>query len=151
MSRSNILQCRMSTCPRGLATSGSAGKVRHLLTVRLTTFRSTRSIETLMVFQPDQVDFNSWHNPSQAFIEKHVSYPWLTATVHLITNNLLSFYDILMFSMHLFIAICILLIEVFNRLCTFAFSTLSFDTTPYSGTTLYTVSQKISLDHFFVI
>ena len=42
--------------------------------------RSTRSIETLMVFQPDPVDFNSWHNPSQAFTEKHVSYPRLTAT-----------------------------------------------------------------------
>ncbi len=35
---------------------------------------------TLMVFQPDPVDFNSRHNPSQAFTEKHVSYPRLTAT-----------------------------------------------------------------------
>ena len=26
------------------------------------------------------MDFNSWYNPSQALTEKHVSYPWLTAT-----------------------------------------------------------------------
>ncbi len=43
--------------------------------------RSTRSIETLRVFQPKPVDFNSQHNPSQAFPKKHVSYPWLTATI----------------------------------------------------------------------
>ncbi len=36
-----------------------------------------------MVFQPNPVDFNIWHNPSQAFTEKHVSYPRLTATVKL--------------------------------------------------------------------
>ncbi len=34
-----------------------------------------------MVFQPDPVDFNTWHNPSQAFAEKHVLYPWLTTTL----------------------------------------------------------------------
>ncbi len=33
-----------------------------------------------MVFQTDPVDFNSWHDPSQTFAEKHVSYPRLTAT-----------------------------------------------------------------------
>ncbi len=38
-------------------------------------------LKPFMVFQPDPVDFNSWQNPSQAFTEKQVSYPQLTATV----------------------------------------------------------------------
>ena len=38
------------------------------------------SIQTPRVFQPKSVDFNSRHKPSQAFPEKHVSYPCLTAT-----------------------------------------------------------------------
>ena len=42
--------------------------------------RSTRSIETQMVFQCDPMDFISWYNPSEAYTVKHVSYPRLTAT-----------------------------------------------------------------------
>ena len=42
--------------------------------------RSTRSIETQMVFQSIPMDFISWYNPIQAFTVKHVSYPRLTAT-----------------------------------------------------------------------
>ncbi len=38
-------------------------------------------LKPFMVFQPNPVGFNSWNNPSQAFTEKHVSYPRLTATV----------------------------------------------------------------------
>ncbi len=37
-------------------------------------------IETQTVFQSDPMDFISGYNPSQAFTEKHVSYPRLTAT-----------------------------------------------------------------------
>ncbi len=40
-------------------------------------------LKPFMVFQPDPVDFNSWHNLSQAFTEKQMSYPRLTATVQI--------------------------------------------------------------------
>ncbi len=38
-------------------------------------------LKPFMVFQPDPVHFSSWHNPSQGFTEKHVSYPRLTTTL----------------------------------------------------------------------
>ncbi len=40
-----------------------------------------------MVFQPKSVDFNSRHNPSQAFTEKHVLYPQLTASLLMSTSE----------------------------------------------------------------
>ncbi len=37
-----------------------------------------------MVFQPKSVDFNSRHNPSQAFPEKHVLYSRQTETAYML-------------------------------------------------------------------
>ncbi len=48
-----------------------------------------------MVFQPDPVDFNSWHNPSQAFPEKHVLYPRLTATDGIFIINLKQWFKLM--------------------------------------------------------
>ncbi len=61
-----------------LATSRSAGKIRHLPTVCLT------KVHTI-VWNPNGVstrsmNFVRWHNPSQELTAKHVSCPQLTAT-----------------------------------------------------------------------
>ncbi len=65
-------------CHVTLATSGSAGKIRHLLTVCLT------KVHTID-WNPNGVpmrsmDFVRWYNPSQAYTVKHVSNPQLTTT-----------------------------------------------------------------------
>ncbi len=64
---------------RSLATSGSAGKIRHLLIVCLTKIKT-------IGWNPNGVSTRSmifvrWHSPSQALTTKHVLYPQLTAIV----------------------------------------------------------------------
>ncbi len=69
-----------------LATSGSAGKIRHLLTVCLTKVH-------MIGWNPNGVltrsmIFVRWHSPSQLLTAKHVLYLQLTATgakVHLLS------------------------------------------------------------------
>ncbi len=67
-----------SFCPRDLVTSGRAEKSGTCL--QCVWQRSTRSIETQMVFQCNPMDFISWYYPWQAYTVKHVSNPRLTAT-----------------------------------------------------------------------
>ncbi len=62
-----------------LATSGSAGIIRHLPTV-------CRTKVHMIGWNPNSVStpsmiFVRWHSPSQALTAKPVSYPQLTATV----------------------------------------------------------------------
>ena len=75
-------ECRrlwLAVCPRGLATSGSAGKVRYLLTVCLTKVH-TIDWNPLWCFNPIEWILIVGITHHKPLPKKHVSYPRLTTT-----------------------------------------------------------------------
>ncbi len=53
---------------------------KHALSPLLIVYKQSQVTRIIVAWSGCAVDFNSWHEPSQAFTKKHVSYPRLTAT-----------------------------------------------------------------------